>query len=68
MIEDGVFALQAGSAYTEKLAKLTERNRIYALKPDLAARGIERIAQNVTLVDYEGFVDLVTEHKCHTWL
>ncbi len=68
LIEDGVFALQAGSVYAEKLQKIREKNRIYALKPDVQARGIERIAQNVTLIDYDGFVDLVAEHKCHTWL
>jgi tRNA 2-thiouridine synthesizing protein B len=40
------------------------------LKPDLEARGMaERVLEGVTLVDYGGFVDLVTEHTtCQSWL
>jgi tRNA 2-thiouridine synthesizing protein B len=35
---------------------------IYALKPDVEARGMQnRVMDGVRLVDYEGFVDLVAE-------
>ena len=46
------------------------RFKVYALGPDLDARGMgDRVMDGVTTVDYGGFVDLVTEHKnCQSWL
>jgi tRNA 2-thiouridine synthesizing protein B len=43
---------------------------VYALKPDVEARGIQgRVLEGVRLVDYGGFVDLVAEHNTvHAWL
>jgi tRNA 2-thiouridine synthesizing protein B len=43
---------------------------IYALKPDLEARGMQdRVMDGVRLVDYAGFVDLVVEHSAvQSWL
>ena len=43
---------------------------IYALEPDLAARGmLTRAIDGVRLVDYGGFVDLVVEHNAvQSWL
>jgi tRNA 2-thiouridine synthesizing protein B len=47
-----------------------KRIAIYALKPDLEARGMQdRVLDGVRLVDYAGFVDLVVEHNAvHSWL
>jgi tRNA 2-thiouridine synthesizing protein B len=44
--------------------------KVYALKADLEARGMaDRVLEGVNLVDYGGFVDLVTEHTtCQSWL
>ncbi|MBW8307087.1 MAG: sulfurtransferase complex subunit TusB, partial [Thiobacillus sp.] len=44
--------------------------KIYALGPDLAARGMAgRVLDGVNVVDYGGFVDLVAEHSnCQSWL
>jgi tRNA 2-thiouridine synthesizing protein B len=38
--------------------------------PDLQARGVaDRLIDGVSAVDYEGFVDLVVEHKnSQSWL
>ena len=43
---------------------------IYALKPDIEARGMQnRVMDGVRLVDYGGFVDLVAEHNAvQSWL
>jgi tRNA 2-thiouridine synthesizing protein B len=43
---------------------------IYALKPDLEARGIasEELLEGVQEIDYEGFVDLVVHYPLsHSW-
>ena len=45
--------------------------RVYALGPDLAARGIspDVLASGVEVLDYEGFVDLAVEcDKVKAWL
>ncbi len=65
LIEDGVYAAVGGA-----LGEATTRLKVYALGPDLAARGLAgKAAAGVTLVDYAGFVDLVAEHSSNqTWL
>ncbi|HMM55627.1 MAG TPA: sulfurtransferase complex subunit TusB [Candidatus Desulfobacillus sp.] len=70
LIEDGVYAATAGHAAAGKLSAAMDKLKVYALKPDLEARGMaERALEGVTLVDYGGFVDLVTEHAtCQSWL
>lgn len=70
LIEDGVYAATRGSAGEGKLKAASGKFKIYALAPDMEARGIaDRVMEGVTLVDYGGFVDLVAEHKTtHSWL
>jgi tRNA 2-thiouridine synthesizing protein B len=70
LIEDGVYAATAGNAAAAKLEQAMGRLKVYALKPDLEARGMaDRVLAGVNLVDYGGFVDLVTEHAtCQSWL
>jgi tRNA 2-thiouridine synthesizing protein B len=67
-IEDGVYAVQNGNKFSEVLAGVLQTNPVYALKPDLDARGISELAAGVATVDYEGFVDLVEEHQVNSWL
>ena len=47
-----------------------KRVQVYALKPDVEARGMQnRVMDGVRLVDYGGFVDLVVEHDAvQSWL
>lgn len=60
LIEDGVYAALAGGAWAEALRALP---KVYALAPDVAARGLEgRTAPGIELVDYAGFVQLCCEH------
>ncbi len=70
LIEDAVTAAVRGGAFEPKLAAALEQLEIYALTPDLAARGLkDRVVAGVRLVDYGGFVDLVTEsNPVQSWL
>jgi tRNA 2-thiouridine synthesizing protein B len=70
LIEDGVYAATNGNAAAGKLKQAMGTLKVYALKPDLEARGMaDRVLDGVNLVDYGGFVDLVTEHAtCQSWL
>lgn len=70
LIEDGVYAATTAGAASAGLAGALTRLKVYALQPDLAARGVAgSLADGVTAVDYAGFVDLVAEHPNNqTWL
>lgn len=70
LIEDGVYAATKGSAGEAKLKAAADRFKLYALAPDMEARGIaDRVIEGITLVDYGGFVDLVAEHGAsQSWL
>ena len=70
LIEDGVYAATRGHAAERKLREAMERVEVYALTPDLEARGMANaVAPGVKLVDYGGFVDLVASHKTsQSWL
>ena len=70
LIEDAVYAATRGNEEEAKLRDALSRFKVYALAPDLDARGMgDRVMEGVATVDYGGFVDLVTEHKnCQSWL
>ena len=71
LIEDGVYAVQGKSTASIKLSEAMENNPVYALQPDLQARGVsqESMLDGVKLVDYDGFVELTTEYdKLQSWL
>ena len=70
LIEDGVYAATRGGAASSGLAASTGRLKVYALQPDLEARGMAAaLIEGVTAVDYGGFVDLVAEHSTsQSWL
>jgi tRNA 2-thiouridine synthesizing protein B len=44
-----------------------QSNPVYALQPDLNARGVTAITEGVGSVDYQGFVGLVEEHQVNSW-
>lgn len=70
LIEDGVYAAAKGTAVSERMQDALKSVAIYALKPDLEARGMQdRVMDGIRLVDYGGFVDLVVEHSAvQSWL
>ena len=72
LIEDAVVAARASAQKTAGLlTSAMPACALYVLGPDLAARGIPEtdVVQGLTVVDYPGFVDLVTDHdKTQAWL
>jgi tRNA 2-thiouridine synthesizing protein B len=70
LIEDAVYAATKGSVTAAKIESAMADIQVYALGPDLDARGMSaRVLDGVKIVDYGGFVDLVTENKnCQSWL
>jgi len=71
LIEDGIYAVQEKSSAAARVQQAMENHPVYALQPDLQARGVdeESMLDGITLVDYDGFVKLTTEFdKLQSWL
>lgn len=70
LIEDGVYAATTRSPVAAAVREALKRLKVYALAPDLEARGMHgAVLDGVALVDYGGFVDLVAEHSVsQSWL
>lgn len=70
LIEDAVYAATRGNAAEAKLRQAQTRLKVYALAPDLQARGVaDRVLDGVQVIDYDGFVDLVVEYPTNqSWL
>ena len=70
LIEDAVYAATRGNVAEAKVRQAMAKLKVCALMPDLQARGVaDRLIDGVAAVDYDGFVDLVAEHKnCQSWL
>ena len=69
LIEDGVYAAVKGGRAADALSAV-KGVRVCALSADVKARGLEgKLIDGVEVVDYGGFVDLVTEtDKTQAWL
>jgi tRNA 2-thiouridine synthesizing protein B len=70
LIEDAVYAAARGTAAAARLDAAKGRFEVYVLLPDAEARAIaDRLIEGVTTVGYDGFVDLVANHRnCQSWL
>jgi tRNA 2-thiouridine synthesizing protein B len=71
LIEDAVYGAMKGTAIEGKLRDAVSSFKVYALGPDLQARGLDAasVVDGVQGVDYAGFVDLAAEHdKVQAWL
>jgi tRNA 2-thiouridine synthesizing protein B len=70
LIEDAVYAAARGTAGAARLAAAKDRFKVCVLLPDAEARAIaDRLIDGVTTVGYDGFVDLVANHRnCQSWL
>ena len=70
LIEDAVYAATQGGAASSGMAEALAKLKVYALQPDVDARGMAgKLVDGVTAVDYAGFVDLVAEHPNNqSWL
>ncbi|MBF0218917.1 MAG: sulfurtransferase complex subunit TusB [Gammaproteobacteria bacterium] len=70
LIEDGVYGVIANSSIAADIKAAMAKNSIYALSADVNARGIaDKVMDGITLIDYNGFVDLTCDHeKLQSWL
>lgn len=70
LIEDAVYAATTAGAASADLCDALARLKVYALQPDLEARGVaSKLSDGVTAIDYAGFVDLVVEYSNNqSWL
>lgn len=70
LIEDAVYAASSGNASEAKMRAACGMMKVYALQPDMDARGVTgKLIEGITLVDYSGFVDLVAENSTsNSWL
>lgn len=71
LIEDAAVGAVEGSKFADQLKASMSQTAVYVLGGDLNARGMsdDRVIEGITIVDYDGFVDLVAEHdKTQSWL
>jgi len=71
LTEDGVYGALKGTAKSSIISNAKDKFAFYALGPDLEARGIskDKLIDGIKIVDFGGFVDLVTEHSAtQAWL
>ena len=71
LIEDAVYAAAANSDFAENVTSRLDDFSFYVLGPDVNARGLGDIPliEDIKVVDYEGFVDLVADTKAtQSWL
>jgi tRNA 2-thiouridine synthesizing protein B len=70
LTEDAVYAATQAGAESSGIAAALAKMKVYALLPDVEARGMSgKLADGVTAVGYDGFVDLVVEHPNNqSWL
>lgn len=71
LIEDGVIGARKGSSAAPVVAGALKSCKVCVLGPDLSARGMkaDQIIDGIEVVDYAGFVDLVTgSDRTQAWL
>ena len=71
LFEDGVYGALKGTENSDMVANATSKVTIYAMGPDLDARGVNKdnLIDGVKVVGYGEFVDLVAEHSAtQSWL
>ncbi len=70
LIEDAVYAATQGGIAEAPIRRALQSLPVYALGPDLEARGMQaNVIEGVQVVDFGGFVDLVAEHRTNqSWL
>jgi len=70
LTEDAVYAGTHGGAASSGIADAMKQVKVYALQPDVEARGMAgKLLEGITVLGYDGFVDLITEHPTNqSWL
>lgn len=71
LFEDGVIGAMQNTKYSDQVAAAMNDVSFYVLGPDIKARGLNdsKVIDGINIIDYDGFVDLTTEHKSvQSWL
>lgn len=71
LFEDGVIGAMRDTRFSEKITGAMKDFSFYVLGPDIKARGLsdDKVIDGIQVVDYNGFVDLTTEHDTvQSWL
>lgn len=68
LLEDGVYAAQAGTDLSRLVEGALQQHEVYAISADLKARALSQVIPGVKVCGYEGFVELVEKHTVHPWL
>ncbi|MDE0250220.1 MAG: sulfurtransferase complex subunit TusB [Gammaproteobacteria bacterium] len=71
LFEDGVIAAMQNTKFSERIAQAMHDFSFYVMGPDVKARGLgeDKLINGIQVVDYNGFVDLATEHDAvQSWL
>ena len=71
LFEDGVIAAMKNTKFSESISQAMQDFSFYVLGPDIKARGLgeNKVIDGIRVVDYNGFVDLATEHDTvQSWL
>ncbi|GAB6054019.1 sulfurtransferase complex subunit TusB [Magnetospira thiophila] len=69
-IEDGVYGALDNTAVTDRVKSAMADHDFYVLSADLKVRGVDgRVVDGISVVDYDGFVDLVVDKgPSNSWL
>jgi len=67
LYEDGIYAAMPGSAVSDRMSSIAGDYKVYVLKEDMQLRGVDKVMDGITEVDYAGFVGLVEENKTASW-
>jgi len=71
LFEDGVIGAMKNTKHSDTVAKAMNDISFYVLGPDIKARGLNEgnVIDGINVIDYDGFVELTTEHKpVQSWL
>ncbi len=71
LFEDGVIGAMQNTKYSDTVSNAMNDISFYVLGPDIKARGLSdnKVIDGIKVVDYDGFVDLTTEHDTvQSWL
>lgn len=71
LFEDGVIGAMQNTKFSDKIKQATNDFSFYVLGPDIKARGLSnsKVVDGIKVIDYDGFVDLTTEHTTvQSWL
>ena len=71
LFEDGVIGSMQNTKHSNAVTEAMADVSFYVLGPDIKARGLNdgNVIDGIKVIDYDGFVDLTTEHKTvQSWL